>query len=105
MAEVVVRVDVLVFVDVGVVTELDDDPPGFPAFEAVEPMSPHLMLEKTTWVSGCCARMLDGLPSVLEQGPLLPLSSQFMKPPLSFQTLKVSTMPRFRAWPMVVSPP
>jgi hypothetical protein len=49
--------------------------------------------------------MLVGLPSVLEQGPLLPLSSQFMLPPASFQMLKVRTMPRPRAAPIPASPP
>jgi hypothetical protein len=46
--------------------------------EVVEPISPHLMLEKVMWVFGLLARIVVGLPSVLLQGPLLPLSSQFM---------------------------
>ena len=49
--------------------------------------------------------MLDGLPSLALHGPLLPLSSQFMLPPASFQMLKASTMPPPSAWPMPASPP
>jgi hypothetical protein len=71
----------------------------------VDPMSPQRMLEKTTCVLGLLARMLDGLPSVLLQGPALPLSSQFMYWLLSFQMLNTSTMPLLRALPMVARPP
>jgi hypothetical protein len=71
----------------------------------VEPISPQRMLEKTTWVVGFCALIRSGFPSVLLQGPELPLSSQFMKPLASFQILKMRTMPRPSALPMVVSPP
>lgn len=44
----------------------------------VDPMSPQRMLEKTTCVVGFSLMMSSGLPSVAEQGPLLPESSQFM---------------------------
>jgi hypothetical protein len=79
--------------------------PPWPGRLYVEPMSPHLTLEKVTPVVGLFWIMSDGLPSVAEQGPLLPESSQFIKPPLSFQTLITRTMPRPRASPMVARPP
>jgi len=71
----------------------------------VDPISPQRMFEKTTWVPGSWEMMFEGLPSVLVQGPLLPLSSQFMLPLLSFQILKTSTMPRPKACPMLARPP
>src|SRR4051794_17471487 len=76
---------------VGIVElELELEPPVLPV---VEPMSPQRMLEKTTCVPGFWAMMLAGFPSVLLQGPELPLSSQFMYWLLSFQMLKMRTMP------------
>lgn len=71
----------------------------------VDPISPQRMFEKTTWVPGSSETMFEGLPSVLVQGPLLPLSSQFMYPPLSFQILKTSTMPLPNACPIPAKPP
>ena len=49
--------------------------------------------------------MFAGLPAELLHGPELPLSSQFMYCPLSFQMLKMRTMPLPRPWPIVVRPP
>lgn len=71
--------------------------PGLLPPENVEPMSPHRMLLKTTCVVGLFWRMREGLPSVVEQGPLLPVSSQFMKPLASFQIAKVRTTDFIRA--------
>jgi len=44
----------------------------------VEPMSPQRMLLNTTCVVGLFWIMSAGLPSLVLQGPLLPVSSQFM---------------------------
>jgi hypothetical protein len=49
--------------------------------------------------------MVAGLPAELLHGPELPLSSQFMYWLLSFQILKIKTMPRPSASPIVVRPP
>jgi hypothetical protein len=90
------------------VVEIDDDdddellPPGL---GPVDPISPHLMFEKVTEVPGSFASMVDGIPAVLLHGPELPLSNQFIYPPASFQMLKMRTMPRPRASPIVVRPP
>ena len=111
MVEVlVVLVEVLVVLDeveldvFDEVVELDEEDPPV-VVDVVEPMSPHRMLEKMTCVFGSWDRMVAGLPAVLLQGPLLPLSSQFMNCELSFQMEKARTMPRPRASPIVVKPP
>lgn len=62
--------------------------------EKVDPMSPQRMPLKTTCVVGLFWMMSAGLPSVVEQGPLEPVSSQFMKPDASFQMAKVRTTVR-----------
>lgn len=67
----------------------------------VDPISPHRMLLNTTCVLGLFCLIKAGLPSVEEQGPLLPLSSQFIYPEASFQMENTSVMPRLRAWPIV----
>lgn len=105
---VVVVADVVVFVVVLLVvceTDDDDDDEVVPVPDPVDPISPHLMFEKVTEVPGSLDWMVDGIPAVLLQGPELPLSSQFMYPPASFQMLKMRTMPRPRASPIVGKPP
>jgi hypothetical protein len=77
-------------------------PPGLPK---VDPISPQRTFEKITCVFGLFARIVDGLPSVLLQGPEPPLSSQPMNEPGSFQMLNTSTIPRPSASPMVFRPP
>lgn len=54
-------------------------------------MSPHLMLENTTWVSGCWDCILAGLPCPLWQGPFAPESSHAICWAGSFQILIAST--------------
>jgi hypothetical protein len=103
---VVVVADVVVVLLVFVETDDDDDDELLPPVpDPVDPISPHLIFEKITEVPGSFASMVDGIPAVLLQGPELPLSSQFMYPPASFQMLKIRTMPRPRASPIVVRPP
>lgn len=60
-------------------------------FLLVDPISPHRMLENTTWVSGCWDWMLDGLPWPLVQGPLFPESSHAICWAASFQMLMART--------------
>lgn len=83
--------------------ELDEDTDPTPP--VVEPISPHRIFENTTWVFGSFARMFVGFPSVLLHGPALPLSSQSIYCPASFQMLKARTIPRPNASPMVGRPP
>src|SRR4051812_44920804 len=46
----------------------------------VVPISPHLILENVTDVSGMVFRMFFGSPSVALHGPLLPPSNHVMNP-------------------------
>ena len=106
VADVVVAclVDELVLVFVGVAVEISVELDDIGA-DPVEPISPHLILPKVTDVLGSFASIVEGFPAELLQGPELPLSSQFMNWPLSFQMLNISTIPRPRASPIVVKPP
>ena len=79
----------VVVLDMEVVVVVVDFPPP-----KVDPISPHLMLEKVTEVPGSLARIVAGLPAVLLHGPELPLSSQFMKSPLLSQLSRSPDMAR-----------
>lgn len=71
----------------------------------VEPISPHLISDQVVYVPGVCDSISEGFPAVLLHGPLLPLSSQFIYCPPSFQILNTNTIPAPRASPIVVRPP
>lgn len=86
-----VAVEALLVVSVVPALEVVMPEPPPPPLENVEPMSPQRMLLKTTCVVGLFWRMSEGLPSVVEQGPFEPVSSQFMYPVASFQMAKVRT--------------
>lgn len=85
----VVAVDAFEVVDVDTLEE--EVVPEPPPLLNVLPMSPQRMLLKTTCVVGLFWRMSSGLPSVVLQGPLLPVSSQFIYPLASFQMAKLRT--------------
>jgi hypothetical protein len=102
VTDVVLEEDDLVVVEV---VELELELELTPGAEPVDPMSPHLMFDQVTDVPGSSAKMVDGSPAVLLHGPALPLSSQFMYALSSCQILKIRTMPRLRASPVVGRPP